>query len=81
MDLGLYNPHDPNHSKTIKVSEFIRSNGSWNCDKLQRVLYTNMLKDITSIHILYNNLDDKMLWGYAPNGEYTTKSSTSTRIA
>lgn len=65
-DLGATQLQDPNNCVKSKVRDFITTFGEWDVPKLNTVLPSNIVKDIASIHIPYNNLNDKLFWGYAP---------------
>lgn len=58
------------------VSEAIGNDASWDTQKLLSLLQTNIVDEIKSIHIPYNRSDDKLFWGYAISGEYSSKLGT-----
>lgn len=73
LELGFFKEDDINYNLNDKVSNFIDNQGKWKKEALEKILPSNIVQDISNVHLSYNNLVDKMFWGFAANGEYTNK--------
>ncbi|XP_010682145.3 uncharacterized protein LOC104897032 [Beta vulgaris subsp. vulgaris] len=58
----------------LKVSFFISDSGNWNFDLLRQFVPMNVVKDIGSIFLPSNRVEDKIVWGLTADGEYSVQS-------
>ncbi|KAI5334704.1 hypothetical protein L3X38_024837 [Prunus dulcis] len=68
-----------NLNLNAKVSDFIQ-NQAWNYDKLSQVIDDDVIEKILTIPLPFYPLQDKLIWGPAPNGNFSIKSAYNLQV-
>lgn len=68
-----------NLNLNAKVSDFIQ-NQTWNYDKLSQVIDDDVIEKILTIPLPLSPLPNKLIWGPAPNGNFSIKSAYNLQL-
>lgn len=68
-----------NLNLSTTVSDFIQ-NQAWQYDKLSQVIDDDIIDIILTIPLPLSPLQDKLVWGPAPNGNFTIKSAYNLQL-
>lgn len=73
--------HVPEDSRTFinrneKVSKFIDSARRWNLVELLGVLPTQIIENIQNILIPLSDVQDRIIWNYTNDGEFSVKTAS-----
>lgn len=63
-------------NSTAKVSELIDSNRRWQLDNFKNCLLADNTNKISCIAVPINNFDDKLIWKFSSDGEFSIKATT-----
>lgn len=59
----------------FKVSDFVKSDHTWNIDLFRQYLPENIISKIKGIHLASNNIEDTLIWVLAPSENFSVKST------
>lgn len=67
---------ETNLNHLAKVSEFISPSKTWNLNDLNGVLSNHIIDDVRNIAAPVSNIDDKMIWKFSTDSNFSIKTVT-----